>query len=148
MSNSPLESLPPPDDLRLHYIGFVVHSIRVCAEFFVLALGATWDRNIVFDPVQKVRVTLLQAHNPSEPLMELVEPGGVESPVAQFAERGGGLHHVCYEVNDLDLQLRFCQSVGTQIIRPPIPAVAFGGRRIAWGITRRLLMEFLESKGI
>ncbi len=147
MSDRPLESLPPADDLKLHHIGFVVHSIQECAESFALALGATWDRNIVFDPLQKVRVTFFQAHNPSDPLMELVEPGGVESPVAQFAERGGGLHHVCYEVADMDAQLRFCRSVGTRIIRPPVPALAFGGRRIAWGITRkRLLLEFLESK--
>jgi methylmalonyl-CoA/ethylmalonyl-CoA epimerase len=149
MSNEALESLRPADDLKLHHIGFVVPSIQECAESFAISLGATWDGNIVFDPLQKVRVTFFQGHNPTDPLMELVEPGGPESPVSRFVERGGGLHHVCYEVNNLDSQLRFCQSVGTIIIRPPVPAVAFGGRRIAWGITKkRLLMEFLESKRI
>jgi len=78
-------------------------------------------------------------------LVELVEPGGPESPVSRFVERGGGLHHLCYEVKDLDSHLRFCRSVGTMIIRPPVHAMAFGGRRIAWGVTRkRLLMELLE----
>jgi len=149
MSNEALESLRPADDLKLHHIGFVVPSIQECAESFAMSLGAKWDGNIVFDPLQRVRVTFFQGHNPTDPLMELVEPGGPESPVSRFVERGGGLHHVCYEVNNLDSQLRFCQSVGTIIIRPPVPAVAFGGRRIAWGITKkRLLMEFLESKRI
>ena len=148
LSNKPIETVPPPDCLKLHHVGFVVSSIEECAESFALSLGATWNGNVVFDPVQNVRVAFFQGHNPSDPLMELVEPGGPESPVAQFAEHRGGLHHLCYEVNDLDLQLRFCRSVGTRIIRPPVPAVAFGGRRIAWGITKkRLLMEFLESKG-
>jgi methylmalonyl-CoA/ethylmalonyl-CoA epimerase len=146
MSNEPPESQRPADGLKLHHIGFVVYSIQECAESFALSLGATWDGNIVFDPLQKVRVTFIQGRNLTDPLMELIEPGGLESPVSQFLQRGGGLHHLCYEVKDLDSHLRFCQSTGTKIIRPPVPAVAFGGRRIAWGITKkRLLMEFLES---
>ena len=90
-------------------------------------------------------MTFFQSRNPTDPLVELVEPGGPESPVSRFVERGGGLHHLCYEVKDLDSHLRFCRSVGTMIIRPPVHAMAFGGRRIAWGVTRkRLLMELLE----
>jgi methylmalonyl-CoA/ethylmalonyl-CoA epimerase len=147
MSIESLERFRPTDGLKLHHIGFVVRSIQECAESFALSLGATWDGNIVFDPLQRSRVTFFKGHDPADPLMELVEPGGPESPVTQFVERGGGLHHVCYEVSNLDSQLRFCQSVGTIIIRQPVPAVAFGGRRIAWGITKkRLLMEFLESE--
>ncbi len=145
MSNEPLGSLPVPDHLKLHHIGFVVSSIQESAEPFALSVGAKWDGNIVLDPVQNVLVTFFQGHNPADPLIELVEPGGPESPVSRFLKRGGGLHHLCYEVKVLDSHLRFCQSVGTIIIRPPVPAVAFGGRRIAWGVTRkRLLMECLE----
>jgi methylmalonyl-CoA/ethylmalonyl-CoA epimerase len=147
MSNEPPESPSPGEGLRLHHIGFVVYSIQECAETFALSLCATWNGNIVFDPMQKVRVTFFQGNNPTDPLVELVEPGGPASPVSRFLQRGGGLHHLCYEVCDLDSHIRFCRSVGTRIIRPPVPAVAFGGRRIAWGITKKkLLMEFLESQ--
>jgi methylmalonyl-CoA/ethylmalonyl-CoA epimerase len=145
MSNELLERLRPSDDLKLHHIGFVVSSIEECADSFAASLGATWDRNIVFDPLQKVRVTFFQGPHAADPLTELVEPGEQESPVSQFLQRGGGLHHICYQVSDLDSHLRFCQSAGTKIIRRPVPAAAFGGRRIAWGITKkRLLLEFLE----
>ena len=140
-----MENMRLPDDLKLHHIGFVVSSIQESAEPFALSLGAAWDGKTVFDPVQKVHVTFLQGHNPMDPWIELVEPSGPESPVSRFLERRGGLHHLCYEVRDLDSHLRFCQSVGTIVIRPPVPAVAFGGRRIAWAITRKkLLVEFLE----
>jgi methylmalonyl-CoA/ethylmalonyl-CoA epimerase len=146
MSDESLETFGSTNDLKLHHIGFVVYSIQESAEAFALSLRATWDGNIVFDPVQRVHVAFFQGYSSSDPLVELVEPGGSDSPVSQFAERGGGLHHLCYEVPDLDSHLKFCQSVGTRIIRPPVPAVAFGGRRIAWGITKkRLLLEFLES---
>jgi len=140
------ESLCPLDHPKLHHIGFVVSSIEESAEAFALSIGATWDRNIVFDPSQMVHVTFLQGHNPADPLIELIDPGGAESPVSRFLQRGGGLHHLCYEVRDLESHLRSCHSVGTIIIRQPVPAVAFGGRRIAWAITRkRLLVEFLEG---
>jgi len=139
------QALRPAEDLRLHHVGFVVASIQECADSFALALGATWDGKIIHDPLQKVRVTFFQGQNEADPLMELVEPGGPESPVSRFLERGGGLHHVCYEVKNLESHLEFCKSSGSIVIRPPVPAVAFGGRRIAWAVTKKkLLMEFLE----
>jgi len=55
------------------------------------------------------------------------------------------LHHLCYEVENLEQQLAFCRSQGSLITRPPLPAVAFGGRRIAWVYTKnKLLLEYLE----
>lgn len=134
-----------PNHPKLHHIGFVVSSIQESADSFVQSLGASWDGKIVFDPIQKVRVSFFEGRNASDPLIELVEPGEPESPVSRFLEQGGGLHHLCYEVENLDSHLAFAKSVGTLIIRPPVSAVAFGGRRIAWGISKkRLLMEFLE----
>jgi methylmalonyl-CoA/ethylmalonyl-CoA epimerase len=141
-----LQFTGPPRQLRLHHIGFVLASIQESAEAFARSLGATWDRNIVFDPVQKVRVTFLQGAHVSDSLIELVEPGGPESPVSRFLDGGGGLHHLCYEVEDLESHLSLCKPLGIVIIRHPVPAVAFGGRRIAWAVTRKgPLLEFLES---
>jgi methylmalonyl-CoA/ethylmalonyl-CoA epimerase len=145
MNSEPQESFRPAHHVRLHHVGFVIASIEESGSSFALGLGATWDKNIVLDPVQKVRVTFLQGRYSTDPLIELVEPGGPNSPVTRFLERGGGLHHLCYEVDQLESHLRFCKSVGTTVIRAPVPAVAFGGRRIAWAITKKkLLMEFLE----
>ena len=82
-----------------------------------------------------------------DPQIELVEPAGEDSPVLRFLEQGGGLHHVCYEVADLEEQLVEFRSRGAVIARRPKPAVAFGGRRIAWVITaEKLLVELLEEK--
>jgi methylmalonyl-CoA/ethylmalonyl-CoA epimerase len=145
MSDKGHRSLRPAEDLKLHHFGFVVSSIQECAQSFALALGATWDGNIVFDPLQKVRVTFFQGRSCTDPLIELVEPGDPESPVSRFLKHGGGLHHLCYEVEDLESHLEFCKSFGIIIISPPVPAVAFDGRRIAWAMTKKkLLLEFLE----
>jgi methylmalonyl-CoA/ethylmalonyl-CoA epimerase len=149
MSSPSPEDLGPPGRVKLHHIGFVLASIQESAESFARSLGATWDGNIVFDPLQKVRVTFLKGAHFSDALIELIEPAEPESPVSHFLETRGGLHHLCYEVEDLEAHLAFCKSVRTIIVRPPVPAVAFGGRRIAWTLTRkRLLVEFLEGQKI
>lgn len=145
MSDEPLESVCAANDVKLHHLGFVVSSIEESADTFARSLGATWDRKIISDPIQKVRVAFFQGSNSADPLIELVEPGEPDSPVSRFLEQGGGLHHLCYEVRDLESYLMISKSAGNIVIRPPVPAVAFGGRRIAWAVTKaRLLMEFLE----
>lgn len=132
--------------IKLHHLGFVVTSIKENGHSFACALGGTWDERIVFDPIQNVNVSFIQNHDPSDPLIELVEPAGPASPVSRFVQRGGGLHHLCYETPDLAAQLAVCKSLGTIVVRAPAPAVAFGGRRIAWALTRnKLLLEFLEA---
>jgi methylmalonyl-CoA/ethylmalonyl-CoA epimerase len=146
MKGEPLRRRDAAEDLRLHHFGFVVSSIERSAESFARSLAAKWDQNIIFDPIQKVRLAFFRGPNTADPLIELVEPCGPESPVSSFLERGGGLHHLCYEVRDLESHLVFCKSAGSIVIRSPVPAVAFGGRRIAWAVTKnRLLMEFLEG---
>jgi methylmalonyl-CoA/ethylmalonyl-CoA epimerase len=57
------------------------------------------------------------------------------------------MQHVCYEVDDLDLQIRQMRAAGSVVAKPPLPAVAFDGRRIAWMFTPdRLLIELLERE--
>jgi methylmalonyl-CoA/ethylmalonyl-CoA epimerase len=129
----------------LHHVGFVVESIQETAKDFALAIGGDWDGKIIHDPLQVVRVSFLRSHLPTDPLFELMEPAGPKSPVLNFLKRGGGLHHLCYEVDVLDKQLELSRSAGGLIVRPPLPAVAFAGRRIAWVYSKhKLLLEYLE----
>ena len=83
--------------------------------------------------------------DPRNPVFELVEPASEASPVSNFLKKGGGLHHVCYEIDDLESGLREARGVGLVIVSAPASAVAFDGRRIAWVCSKkRLLMELLE----
>jgi methylmalonyl-CoA/ethylmalonyl-CoA epimerase len=81
--------------------------------------------------------------------IELVAPAEPDSPVRSFLEKGGGLHHVCYEVPDLERALDEARLRKCVLVRSPKPAVAFAGRRIAWVITpEKLLIEYLEAQHI
>jgi methylmalonyl-CoA/ethylmalonyl-CoA epimerase len=132
--------------LKLHHIGFVVSDIAASVSGFIRSLGASWDQRIYEDPQQAVKVTFLTTR-PGDAQIELVEPAGEHSPVLRFLrERGGGMHHLCYEVNDLERHIAEMKSRGSLIARRAKPAVAFQGRRIAWMLTaEKLLVELLEA---
>lgn len=128
-----------------HHVGFVVASIDTSVRGIAKSVGAEWDGIITHDPLQSVRVAFLRPKEGRDPLLELVEPAGEKSPVMTFLKRGGGLHHLCYEVDKLVEQLERSRANGGLVVRPPVPAVAFGGRRIAWFYSKeKLLIEFLE----
>ena len=130
---------------RLHHTGFVVSSITESAPAIALALGIEWDGAVIHDPLQLVRVTFLPTLHTPEATIELVEPAGPRSPVRKFAEAGGGIHHVCYEVDNLAEQIAGSQAAGATLVRVPLPAKAFNGRKIAWVVTpHNLLVEYLE----
>jgi len=130
---------------RLHHVGYVTNSISETVVDFAGSIAGTWDGAIFFDPLQKVRVTFVKL-NGEQPMFELVEPATDDSPVHGFVRRGGGIHHVCFEVSHLDAELEDARMRGDVTAKPPLPAVAFSGRRIAWVYTRkRMLIEYLEK---
>jgi methylmalonyl-CoA/ethylmalonyl-CoA epimerase len=131
--------------VNFHHVGFVVADIASGIAGFVRSLDAHWDGRTYDDLYQKVKVAFLTTR-PGDGLIELVEPAGADSPVFRFLqEKGGGLHHVCYEVGDLKQEMAEMRSRGSLVARPPKPAVAFEGRRIAWMLTKeKMLVELLE----
>lgn len=141
-----VEPAPEEISLALHHIGFVVAEIQSSIQAFRVSLGAAWNGAVYEDPKQKVKVAFLTTA-PSQGQIELIEPARDDSPVTKFLrERGGGLHHLCYEVQDLDRALFAFKSRGAVIAKRPVPAVAFDGRRIAWIVTaEKLLIELLEA---
>jgi methylmalonyl-CoA/ethylmalonyl-CoA epimerase len=145
MADAPVP--PLPGSRALHHVGFVVADIATAMDGFLHSLGASWDHRVFEDPRQKVKVAFL-ATGPGDPLVELVQPIGEDSPVRSFLERkGGGLHHFCYQTADLEAELRLMRSRRAMLVRKPTPAVAFDGRRIAWMLTQEnLLLEFLETR--
>ncbi len=132
--------------LRLHHMGFVVADIATAMPAFVHSMAAEWDGKIFEDPLQKAKVAFLTTRA-GDAQIELVQPLGETSPVQRFLqERGGGMHHLCYEVADLEAELAAFRSRGASIASRPKPAVAFGGRRIAWVVTsEKFLVELLEE---
>jgi methylmalonyl-CoA/ethylmalonyl-CoA epimerase len=131
---------------RLHHVGFVVAQIDSVVRNMASGVAAVWDEVIYTDPLQRVRVTFLRVDRFGNQI-ELVEPLGADSPVFRFLrQQSGGLHHVCFETSDIDASLGSVRAAKGIIVSRAKPAVAFGGRSIAWALTQeRLLVEFLQQ---
>ena len=110
-------------------------------------MSMRWDGEIIHDPVQQVRVSFFYPVDSRNPVFELVEPAADASPVSNFLKKQGGLHHICYELDDLEAALENARREGWGVASLPAPAIAFQGRRIAWVCSRtRLLVELLERQ--
>ena len=78
---------------------------------------------------QKVRVLVCRAGSQR---IELVEPAADDSPVTRFlAKSGGGLHHLAYRVDDLEVALERLRSQGVRLI-DEVPRPGAHGTRIAF----------------
>jgi hypothetical protein len=69
MSSEPVPKAYTADDAKLHHFGFVVSSIGKSEDSFARSLAATWDQNIIFDPIQNVKVAFFRGSNLADPLI-------------------------------------------------------------------------------
>ena len=84
---------------RLNHVAIVVPDLAVAAALYRHALGA---RVSPPQPLPAHGVTVVFVELPNTKI-ELLEPLGPDSPVAGFLTRNpaGGMHHLCYEVDDI-----------------------------------------------
>lgn len=84
---------------RLNHVAIVVPELAKAAALYRDMLGAAVSKPVAL-PAHGVTVVFVALPNTK---IELLEPLGVGSPVAPFLERNpnGGMHHVCYEVDDI-----------------------------------------------
>jgi methylmalonyl-CoA/ethylmalonyl-CoA epimerase len=124
---------------RFHHCGLAVSSIEKALPGIMHVSGCSEPPVIYEDPIQRVRVAFVGE-------LELVEPCGEDSPVAEVVRKGGGLYHVCYEVDNLESAIERARAERCLLISEPQPAVAFAGRRIAFLMTPKyLLVEYVEA---
>jgi methylmalonyl-CoA/ethylmalonyl-CoA epimerase len=113
---------------RIDHIGVAVHEIEPALELyrdrFELELA---HREIVEQ--QGVEAVLLDL---GENHVELLAPLGADTPVGKFlARQGPGLHHVAYQVADIDATLQALKQAGLELIDEQ-PRIGIRGSRVAF----------------
>jgi methylmalonyl-CoA/ethylmalonyl-CoA epimerase len=132
---------------KLLHVGVAVPSLASTTE----SLGTLFGYKVVAgpfdDPIQKVTVNFLAKSDRDIAEIELIAPLTEDSPITSILSKGGGVaYHLCLETNDIDKALEHVKKNGCIIVASPVPAVAFGGRRIAWIYTKaRQLFELVEA---
>ena len=113
---------------RINHIGIAVKSLDDALPFYRDNLGMAFA-GIEEVAEQKVRVAMLQV---GESKIELLEPTGEDSPVAKFMEKNGpGIHHLAYEVEDIEAAIAGLLADGARMIDER-PRNGAHGARIAF----------------
>lgn len=131
--------------MKFHHVGIVVESIERSVALYRQFFGLRPVSGVVTDNTQRVNVQFL-ASDAAATSVELIEPLPGESPARGALEKGGGLNHLCFQVAHITESVREAKSHGAVCVCQPVPAVAFGGRRIAFLFYRDIgLIEFVEA---
>jgi methylmalonyl-CoA/ethylmalonyl-CoA epimerase len=130
--------------MKINHLGIATRGIEEALKFWEDALGL---ENVHTETVedQKVRVAMLPL---GESRIELLEPTSEDSPISKFLEkRGGGIHHIAVEVDDIRAALAKLKAKGARLIdeEPRIGAegclVAFVHPASANGVLLELVQE-------
>lgn len=98
---------------RIHHVGVVVPSLEQGYRFWRDLLGLELTKTATIEE-QGVKAALLKVGD-SE--IELLEPLSPENAVGKFlARRGGGLHHICFESDDVARELEAARDKGLPLI--------------------------------
>lgn len=129
--------------MKIHHIGIAVPSIAQEGAAYCRSLGLPLYDEIIADEVQKVRVAFVRVDGNVH--IEFIEPLGPDSPVSGVLKQGGGVYHICYAVPDIEAAIRQVQAERGFPLSGPVPAAAFGGRRIAFCYVGHSVVEFVET---
>ena len=98
---------------KIHHVGVVVPNLEQAMSLWRDLLGLRLTKSQTVQD-QGVKAALLQA---GESEIELLEPLSPDNGVGKFlARRGGGLHHVCFETEDVERELDGAKAKGIQLI--------------------------------
>jgi methylmalonyl-CoA epimerase len=98
---------------KIHHVGIVVRNLEEAFGFYRDTLGLPVHKTAVVED-QGVKAALLTIGN-SE--IELLEPINANGGVAKFLERRGeGLHHICFETDDVAAELAATKAKGIEVI--------------------------------
>jgi methylmalonyl-CoA/ethylmalonyl-CoA epimerase len=126
---------------RVEHIAIAVDSLRQSLELLRDTFGLEAEYEEQIGPT---RLAMLPV---GETYLELLEPQGPGSGVGKWiAEKGTGLFHICFEVDDIDSALAELKAKGVNL-RDETPRIGHGGARIAFldpRSTGNVLIELAE----
>jgi methylmalonyl-CoA/ethylmalonyl-CoA epimerase len=113
---------------RLNHVAIAVRDIEAASRVYRDTLGAQVSAPESV-PEHGVRVVFITLPNTK---IELLEPLGPESPIAKFLDKSpdGGIHHVCYEVDDIAAARDQLLRTGARVLGTGEPKIGAHGKPV------------------
>ena len=113
---------------RLNHVAIAVRDISAAAKVYRDTLAAAVSEPL---PLPEHGVTTVFVTLPNTKI-ELLEPLGANSPIAKFLERNadGGIHHICYEVDDILAARDKLKAEGARVLGDGEPKIGAHGKPV------------------
>jgi methylmalonyl-CoA/ethylmalonyl-CoA epimerase len=113
---------------RLNHVAIAVADVAAAARLYRETLGASVSESVQ-QPDHGVTTVFVTLSNTK---IELLEPLGVASPIARFLKRNpdGGIHHVCYEVDNIILARDRLAASGARVLGDGNPRIGAHGKPV------------------
>ncbi len=113
---------------RIDHIGVAVEDLDASLALYAETLGmpVVHRETVTEQGVEAILLDVGEGH------VELLAPLGPETPVGRYlARKGPGIHHVAYQVPDIDATLAALKAAGTRLI-DETPRIGIRGSRVAF----------------
>ena len=113
---------------RLNHVAIAVPDLAAAAAIYRDTLGASVSETQAL-PEHGVTVVFVNVGNTK---IELLEPLGEGSPITAFLEKNpsGGMHHVCYEVEDIIAARDHLKAAGARVLGDGNPKIGAHGKPV------------------
>ena len=113
---------------RLNHVAIAVGDLVSATALYRDTLGAKVSEPLA-QPAHGVTVVFIELPNTK---IELLEPLGAASPIAKFLERNpdGGMHHICYEVDDILAARDKLKAQGARVLGDGEPRTGAHGKPV------------------
>jgi methylmalonyl-CoA/ethylmalonyl-CoA epimerase len=113
---------------RLNHVAIAVRDIARASAIYRDALGADVSGKVP-QPDHGVSTVFITLSNTK---IELLEPLGENSPIAKFLDRNpdGGIHHICYEVDDIIAARDQLKTQGARVLGDGEPTIGAHGKPV------------------
>jgi methylmalonyl-CoA/ethylmalonyl-CoA epimerase len=113
---------------RLNHVAIAVRDMDSAVEVYRTTLGGTTSEKVA-QPAHGVSTVFVTLPNTK---IELLEPLGDNSPIAKFLERNpdGGIHHICYEVQDIIAARDRLAAQGARVLGDGQPRIGAHGKPV------------------
>jgi len=131
---------------KLNHVAIVVPDLEVAATRYRETLGATVSEPADI-PAQGVTTVFIELPNTK---IELLHPLGDHSPIAKFLEKhpDGGMHHLCYEVEDILAARDKLVADGARVLGDGEPRIGAHGKPILFLHPKDFFGTLLELEGV
>ena len=131
---------------RLNHIAIAVTNLDTGIKIYKDIFGVEISNKLAL-PKHGVTTVFVKLSNTN---IELLEPLGKNSPISNFLSKNpnGGVHHLCYEVNNINESLKHLSSAGYKILGDGIPREGAHGKPVIFLHPKQFIGTLIELEEV